>query len=471
MESFKNSQPSFQVGIASKGEGKILNMGIGKKQILTKKDLPTFSVSNLAEHQKRDNQDLMAKDSDIAHILKERSSNVPSKSYKESILDSKLSTVKQESGNRVTNTRDMGNPLVTKQASIKAININIPTKPASFSLADLAKEHISCSPSSFSKQTSTSPKQHENKNVNPSVPGLSLAQLAQQQTGSSPTHSMIHEGKDDNTRCKVLAFSLSTLADQHSFKDSVLSCNLYDSRSKSTYSGISMTTLAQQHCRQSGPEAAASYHTDTQVISGSSFNSLLDTDVLSRVNMPPSSQVTPAGFCLSTLAAQHEKRTTDRRTTQRKSEDHEIECQGLKVYDTEKHLLPPPGFEPRRKVNLSALAAQHKMPEAASQTTRVLPTNLVLKPVKNVKEVLTTKPSIFGQALCCKYSKAKLETQSNSSEGLNQFSFSFTRQISKRSNTPTSDTHSIIPFNFSTPSPDDTVLQKQKGAFTRTGND
>ena len=396
-----------------------------KGQVSAQKGKLGFSLADLAAQQTLDVESKNL-DTNSRDVLRERSSNIPST---ESHLTSELSKLKLSIGKQefkrsaVTSklTDSMEKSMGMEQHISKPTGLNVPTKPPSFSLADLAKEHSSSPPSSFSKISSTPPRQQI---INPSMTGLSLAQLAQQQSGSSPSHSVIQQGKDSN-------------------------------HSKTIGLGFNLAAPEQNHSDESGHKKAASHPENKHVLSISSLNK---SELTRAVIYSTKSHQRPKTFNLSALAVQHEQRTKG------------IHCvpeenKGTKHID--KQPLPPPGFKPKQKVDLSALAAQHKMPES-SQNVQV-PKKEISKKVKSANEVLTTKPSIFGHALCSNYASVKLETKSSASKGLSYPKFSFIRQISKGSNSPTLDTRPVVPFDFSTPSPDDIVLKKQQSAFTRTG--
>ena len=392
-------------------------MGEGKGQ---QGSLLGFSLANLAAQQ---TQDVECKkfDSDNPNVLKERSSNVPNRDDQESMLTSNLSKLTLSVGKQESKSGLVEKSFTTKQIIGKTTGLNIPIKPASFALADLAKEHSSSPPSSFSKMSSTPPRQQI---MNQPVSGVSLAQLAQQQSGSPPTRSMIQQGKNTN-------------------------------HSTNTGSGISLAASVQRHSEESGQAKETLQLKNMLVVSSSS-------GAAHAVKQTVKSHPKPRNFSLSALAARHEQKTSNIQTV------YEDE----RAQNVQKHInklpIPPPGFKPKREVDLSALAAQHKIPEP-SQIGKVVPTKFMSKQVKSVQEVLTTKPSIFGQALCSNYFRVKAQRKSSALKGLSYPKFSFIRQISKVSNSPTLDTRPIVPFDFSSPSPDDIVLKRQQGAFTRTG--
>lgn len=161
----------------------------------------------------------------------------------------------------------------------------------------------------------------------------------------------------------------------------------------------------------------------------------------------------PPGFSLSALASQHEQavhKREDPNTTK-----------------TEKHAGLPPGFKSLPQIDLSALAAQHVVRAKAQQKDAVV----AARPVISQVEVSSAKPSVFGRAVCSHYSEGeKLDARPVFARGVNFPKFSFKQQMSRTETGLIIDSYKIVPFDFSTPSPDDVVQEKQKGAFTRTGN-
>lgn len=80
-------------------------------------------------------------------------------------------------------------------------------------------------------------------------------------------------------------------------------------------------------------------------------------------------------------------------------------------------------------------------------------------------EILKLRASYVGQVLClnqCKYNTSK-DTRKRK-----YFKFSYIYQM-KHVKKSTDVMKKIVPFDFSTPSPDDIVKSRQKAAFTRTG--
>ena len=128
----------------------------------------------------------------------------------------------------------------------------------------------------------------------------------------------------------------------------------------------------------------------------------------------------------------------------------------------------PPGFEdhmpkprPLGLLNLSDLAAQHK--------------SVVIKPKtdqsqkhRNIPIVVPkTEPSQFAKALGASFSNLILKSHSKCSRRSSRSSrFSYCKQSAGTKSIVIPE-HVIVPFDFSTPSPDDIVKSKQKAAFSR----
>ncbi len=340
------------------------------------------------------------------------------------------------------------------------------------------KEGIS--PSALAQSHGTPPRQQQglslsalSQSQSSKPPGISLAQLAQQQTGSPPIHSPLeqHESKRRD-------FSLSELARQHESKQSeqpkVITksgINLSDLAKQDSakseklatggqHTGISLSALAQQHSRKGEAQGASKHESDQEekgstLLSKPSVNSsALASQHAEMWKESSSENVNTATDRMKALDISHFESSPEKKQLRPPP--------GFKA----KQSGPPPGFKPKQTVDLSALAAQHKMQpsvSAPSQMAQVLATKLTPKPAAAVQRVVIAKPSIFGQALCSNLSKP------HQSKSCSYPKFAYMRQISNPRHSPVKEKKPIKVFDFSTPSPDDIVKHRQKGAFTRTG--
>ena len=244
---------------------------------------------------------------------------------------------------------------------------------------------------------------------------------------------------------------MAALAKHHSKQSNLMGANL---DTQSSDSGISTAALEYQQWNATKEDSGSSSRS-----SMSSSPQRNPSDHPPKVKETMMNNQASKGFSLSALAAKHEERMTTVQSTPPRVLARPD--QDVKEMKSERKLLPPPGFKPKQTIDLSALAAQHKLPEQ-HRTDQVTPLKL---PPKLLKEVLTTKPSIFGQTLCCNYSQASPGVKLDVSKSIFYPKFSFIRQISHSSNSPVIDVNPLVPFDFSTPSPDDIVLRKQQGAI------
>jgi len=82
--------------------------------------------------------------------------------------------------------------------------------------------------------------------------------------------------------------------------------------------------------------------------------------------------------------------------------------------------------------------------------------------------VQTKALSVFGIVMCLNQTKAKKNTGKCKSVQFKHPKFSYNRQVTKC--VEVKKKMDVVPFDFSTPSPDDFVKKKQAAAFTRSGN-
>lgn len=92
-----------------------------------------------------------------------------------------------------------------------------------------------------------------------------------------------------------------------------------------------------------------------------------------------------------------------------------------------------------------------------------------------VDPAMKKPPSLFARCICLRLQlvpglKRYLKTASKSTQHHARFpKFQFRRQTRKLVTLTEAPLHNVVPFDFSTPSPDDVVKVRQRAAFTRTG--
>ena len=305
----------------------------------------------------------------------------------------------------------------------------IPSKPPLFSLADLTYKGNSSSPPVASTRLASTPPRQHHPAANPPV-RMSLAQLAQQQTSRSQDLTL----KRDSSA----GISLSALAEMQSFKDSRLSS--VHSKSTPTFQDL------------------ASKDSEASTFSGSVFKTAKGGAIpkLTGPSFVPSDQ--RPGHSLSALARLQGEGSSG------------LQQMTFAADKVEKHPLPASASKPMPKIDLSALAAQHKIPTRSVRpavATKASTPSLSDSALSS--DVVMAKPSVFGKAICGQYPKVNCEAKSVLARRLKFPQFSFTKQT-KDSAQYSPEEPPLVPFDFATPSPDDIVLRKQEAAFTRSGN-
>ena len=125
-------------------------------------------------------------------------------------------------------------------------------------------------------------------------------------------------------------------------------------------------------------------------------------------------------------------------------------------------LKPPPGLGFRLTVSLSELAAKHSTPASAAGKDGHGRSG------GRTEKLFATSVSSFAVALC-----SSLTKKSKRNTDLNHSSFSVLTQCSDgwlrahRSRAEVAVASHVVAFDFSTPSPDDFVKERQKDAFVR----
>ncbi|XP_038057817.1 HBS1-like protein isoform X1 [Patiria miniata] len=164
---------------------------------------------------------------------------------------------------------------------------------------------------------------------------------------------------------------------------------------------------------------------------------------------------------------------------------------GIVGSDSKTRVPTPPGFQSRAALMLDRSSPVDLLsPEPHDSTYPLDPTNNNTKPLSKLhklrarqdKYCLLANPSVFGRALCTEFidqSKALSDQQ-----GVRIASYVVQRQHSRPTvhrqflyqrqkswTTGTADHEDeIIPFDFSSPSPDDIIRQRQAGAFGNTNS-
>ena len=148
------------------------------------------------------------------------------------------------------------------------------------------------------------------------------------------------------------------------------------------------------------------------------------------------------------------------------------------LYGSSNKAAPPPGFTVRPTVDLAELASRHPSRPAseASRTPAMADSRSRAGPDSKHQKIppyfsISAQPSIFGRALCCQNCHgSKLLSEQKPKKNFLYPKFSYVRQISTKFGAPTVPENRVRPFDFTTPSPDDIVRDRQRGAFTRTGD-
>ncbi|XP_071807872.1 uncharacterized protein [Asterias amurensis] len=308
--------------------------------------------------------------------------------------------------------------------------------------------------------------------------------------------------------------SLSSLASSH------LASNLSRSQEKSmlgfgtggSTTGISLSDLATTHLSSTPPSqlfigvALESRHKHQSMVSTSPAGSSLFSLATDHLSQAPS---TSTAFGPPSV-----RDTYDNRTTLPNS-PVKMEQNTSEWFQTISSHQPLPGFEPARfeaPPGLRPLTSETVPPSVDELTPRVptppgfqsresikmestssgLTTNIetqdtsVIKKIqglpkfkhsaKQSKSLIFSKPSVFARTLCAEYINQSPQRMKVASCRLNRLhskpikhrQFSYLRQKSW-TESPADNREEVVVFDFSTPSPDDVVKQRQSGAFGSTG--
>ncbi|XP_046554634.1 LOW QUALITY PROTEIN: HBS1-like protein [Haliotis rubra] len=289
---------------------------------------------------------------------------------------------------------------------------------------------------------------------------LSLAELASrhQQThskgGYSPSSSLAELAKQHSPTKSAGTVSLSVLAQQHSLSTvqgtgKGLSSQVPISERSAGLSGLGSFTpglsLAQ----------LASSHKATQSTPG------LGSLAPASAAMKPGSQL--GGVSLANLAKGHK---------------HSDQSKQLPIGNTSASSTPKPEGTLclsdllKSKVTISgsrqSSVDRTPSPNDTSSSFTAVQDEITLLVKVQCDATLQSTPSILGKALCL------LKTRKRKASGSDKFSMKYPRFMyavqakGVKHHTPVHK-REVKLFDFSTPSPDDLVRQRQRGAFTRTG--
>ena len=348
------------------------------------------------------------------------------------------------------------------------------------SVADLAKQHEG--PAGNEMSLAHLAKQHEG----PAGNKMSLAHLAKQHEGPAGNKMSLahlakqHQGPAGNK------MSLAHLAKQHQGPqmDKVLSTDLAKQRQGPRDDKFSIADLAKQHLEAKGlvlegDSAAGGLCTNGRYNNGqeSSGAPLFDSAELkdmAELGMNSRSS-------LADLARQHsEYRPTNKPTAVKLAiaGPPELQPPVAEVFLPTNHITVPStppgdglmsltGASPT-KPPLPGFVAPHSVPPA---TLATCPTSSAIGQHKTIPafgvhmaKPSPGKPSLFAQVFCTTQHGHRQPTAK-----LSYPRFSYHRQVSSGVSVSVVAEGIIKPFNFLTPSPDDIVKEKQKAAFSRTG--
>ena len=359
---------------------------------------------------------------------------------------------------------------------------NSPSFQGSPSLSDLARQHMDgktgeaardSSPQqtfapSLSLAAQSIGKQPFNATQKPSVQNFSLSSFIQ---------------KQEDTKGETP--SMSSLSRQHLGKDRV--------EKPGADSQFSLAALAQSHSNNNTKSFTSGLSTGiSQTLPPTGFT---PTNVQTDRSKPLHLEKKDSIFGTTTESTDLPKRSKGTSNTEPgKTHSSKGKSDSITVpLGHSQSLDPPPGFKspsqnaahlpmkpaqagssPRLgTINLAELASRHgesyqkDFPTAESKKTKCLKSGIV-RPfcVLNVK---TAKPSLFGQAICVGTSCRKTSSVPSKQANRTHPKFSYKQQISYDGSAVDQDVRSLVPFSFSTPSPDDIIKAKQRGAFTRNG--
>jgi hypothetical protein len=301
------------------------------------------------------------------------------------------------------------------------------------SLAALAHMHqatsspprVPTSPAPSSSSSSSSSSHHASSRLPPTAQFSALSTASSLSSNATHSASTLSTSQSSNPpvlhpASQIIASakgpSLAELATKHRTPDS----SIIESNKPPT-SGFSLAALASMHQQSSKVDCSVKATVPKQapkVVKGFSLADLAQVhkEKTTAIASPPNM----SGISLSELAAHHGKKDA-------------------------KTVSIPPGFKP--------LAGKDSSIACVSKPS-------------NQHDLVSTRPSAFASALSSCYRKKSVHSQP--AEMHPQFCYS--NQVKPLADCSLSTpAFAIQPFDFSSPSPDDYVKDKQKGAFLRTG--
>ncbi|XP_033644737.1 uncharacterized protein LOC117304412 isoform X1 [Asterias rubens] len=319
-----------------------------------------------------------------------------------------------------------------------------------------------------------------------------------------------HPGTVAGSSFLTPGMSISSLASSH------LTSNLSRSQEKSTLgfgtggstAGISLSDLATTHLSSTPPSqlfigvALESRHKHQSMVSTSPAGSSLFRLATNHLSQAPS---TSTAFALPSVRDTHDKRTTLQNSPVKMEQNTSEWFQtisshqplsgfeparfeappGLRplTYETvppsEDELTPrvhtPPGFQSRESIKMESTSSGLTTNIETQDTSVIQKIQGLPKfkhSAKQSKSLIFSKPSVFARTLCAEYINQSPQRMKVASCILNKLhskpikhrQFSYRRQKSW-TESPADNKEEVVVFDFSTPSPDDVVKQRQSGAF------